>query len=312
MKSKVSIIIPVHNSEMYLKKCLESVLNQTYKNIEVICIENGSKDNSLKILNEYKEIKTYVLKKSGISLARNFGINKAKGNYIYFLDSDDYIEKTLIEKLVKKLEKDKSDLCYAKYYSVYEENNKLEKTDMYTFDTLDKKEIINNLHNINLGAPKLYKKDIIIKKDITFPIETKYEDVYFVLKYIHSSNKISMVNEYLYYYLIHDNSETTTMDKKVFDIFKIVKLCEKIYSKKEIENTVVKLLTIYNIRQRYQKNNKIRNEFIDESFSHLNKNYQNWKKCKYLKERNKLKKIIEKSKLLTKIYCHLYCKTHEK
>ena len=312
MKSKVSIIIPVHNSEMYLKKCIESVLKQTYRNIEVICIDNGSKDNSLEILKQYKTIKTYSLKESGISLARNYGIKKAKGEYLYFLDSDDYIKENLIEKLVKKLEKDKSDLCYAKYYSVYEEENKIEKTELYTFDTLNKKQIITNLHNINLGAPKLYKTEIITDNNINFPLNTKYEDVYFVLKYLYFSNKISMVNEYLYYYLIHSNSETTTMDSRVFDILKIIKLYEKIYDKDEIENVTVKLLTTYTIRQRYQKNNKIRNKFIDEAFNHLNMNYQNWKKCKYLKERNKLKKIIEKSKLLTKIYCHLYCKTHEK
>lgn len=312
MEKKVSIIIPVHNSSKYLKKCIDSVLKQTYKNIEVICIENGSKDNSLKILKQYKTIKTYSLKESGISLARNYGIKKAKGNYIYFLDSDDYIEKTLIEKLVKKIEKDKSDLCYAKYYSVYEEENKKEKTELYTFDILNKKQIITNLHNINLGPQKLFKKEIITNNNITFPLNTKYEDVYFVLKYLYFSNKISMVNEYLYYYLIHSDSETTTMDSRVFDILKIIKLYEKIYDKEEIENVTVKLLTTYTIRQRYQKNSGLRNKFIDESFSHLNKNYQNWKKCKYLKERNKLKKIIEKSKLLTKIYCHLYCKTHEK
>lgn len=310
MEKKVSIIIPVHNSSKYLKKCIDSVLKQTYKNIEVICIENGSKDNSLKILKQYKTIKTYSLKESGISLARNYGIKKAKGEYLYFLDSDDYIKENLIEELVKKLEKDKSDLCYAKYYSVYEEENKKEKTELYTFDILNKKQIITNLHNINLGPQKLFKKEIITNNNITFPLNTKYEDVYFVLKYLYFSNKISMVNEYLYYYLIHSNSETTTMDSRVFDILKIIKLYEKIYDKEEIENVTVKLLTTYTIRQRYQKNSGLRNKFIDESFSHLNKNYQNWKKCKYLKERNKLKKIIEKSKLLTKIYCHLYCKTH--
>lgn len=312
MAKKVSIIIPVHNSSKYLKKCIDSVLKQTYKNIEVICIENGSKDNSLKILKQYKTIKTYSLKESGISLARNYGIKKAKGEYLYFLDSDDYIKENLIEELVKKLEKDKSDLCYAKYYSVYEEKNKKEKTELYTFDILNKKQIITNLHNINLGPQKLFKKEIITNNNITFPLNTKYEDVYFVLKYLYFSNKISMVNEYLYYYLIHSNSETTTMDSRVFDILKIIKLYEKIYDKDEIENVTVKLLTTYTIRQRYQKNNKIRNEFIDETFNHLNKNYKNWRKCNYLKERNKLKKIIEKSKLLTKIYCHLYCKTHEK
>ena len=150
MEKKVSIIIPVHNSSKYLKKCIDSVLKQTYKNIEVICIENGSKDNSLKILKQYKTIKTYSLKESGISLARNYGIKKAKGEYLYFLDSDDYIKENLIEELVKKLEKDKSDLCYAKYYSVYEEENKKEKTELYTFDILNKKQIITNLHNINL------------------------------------------------------------------------------------------------------------------------------------------------------------------
>ena len=310
MEKKVSVIIPVHNSSKYLKKCLDSVLKQTYKNIEVICIENGSKDNSLEILKQYKTIKTYSLKESGISLARNYGIEKAKGDYLYFLDSDDYIKENLIEKLVKKLEKDKSDLCYAKYYSFFEEKNKIEKTELYTFDIFNKKEIITNLHNINLGAPKLYKKEIITNNDVTFPLNTKYEDVYFVLKYIYFSNKISMVNEYLYYYVIHNNSETTTMDSKVFDILKIIKLYEKIYNKEEIENVTVKLLTTYTIRQRYQKNNKIRNEFIDEAFNHLNKNYKNWKKCNYLKERNKIKRTIEKNKVLTKIYCHLYCKTH--
>ena len=310
MEKKVSIIIPVHNSSKYLKKCIDSVLKQTYKNIEVICIENGSKDNSLKILKQYKTIKTYSLKESGISLARNYGIKKAKGDYLYFLDSDDYIKENLIEKLVKKLEKDKSDLCYAKYYSFFEEKNKIEKTELYTFDIFNKKEIITNLHNINLGAPKLYKKEIITNNDVTFPLNTKYEDVYFVLKYIYFSNKISMVDEYLYYYVIHNNSETTTMDSRVFDILKIIKLYEKIYNKDEIENTTVKLLTTYTIRQRYQKNNKIRNEFIDEAFDYLNKNHKNWRKCNYLKERNRIKSIIEKSKALTKIYCHLYCKTH--
>lgn len=101
---KVSIIIPVYNVEKYIRQCLESVINQTYKNIEIIVINDGTKDGSMKIVEEYledKRIKIINKNNGGLSSARNKGIEEATGEYIYFLDSDDWIEKDTIEVLVK-------------------------------------------------------------------------------------------------------------------------------------------------------------------------------------------------------------------
>ena len=114
----ISIIVPIYNAEKYLKTCVDSLINQTKKELEFILVNDGSTDASEKIIKSYsdKRIKYYKNKKQGIGKTRNFGNNKAKGKYIMFLDSDDYIKENLIEELVKKLEKDKSDLCYVKYY----------------------------------------------------------------------------------------------------------------------------------------------------------------------------------------------------
>lgn len=115
---KVSIIIPIYNSEKYLKQCLESIINQTYKNIEIICINDGSTDNSEKIIKDYlktnKNITYLKQPNAGQSIARNKGLEKATGDFILFVDSDDFIEKNMVEKLIDPLTKSsKIDLTFA-------------------------------------------------------------------------------------------------------------------------------------------------------------------------------------------------------
>ena len=114
---KVSVIIPVYNSEKYISECLDSVLNQTFKDIEIICIDDGSTDKSFDILNRYnikeKRITLLTQKNLGQSVARNKALEIAKGEYIYFLDSDDYIEPNLIEECIKKLDETQEGLiCF--------------------------------------------------------------------------------------------------------------------------------------------------------------------------------------------------------
>ena len=128
MKDLISIIVPVHNSSKYLNKCLDSILNQTYKHIEIIVIENGSTDNSLEILNNYKDkIKLEVLECSGLSQARNRGLELSKGEYIAFVDSDDIIEPNMIEELLNNIKETKSDLSCCDIFEIHESTNKIVK-----------------------------------------------------------------------------------------------------------------------------------------------------------------------------------------
>ena len=124
---KVSIIIPVYNVEKYLKKCLDSVINQTLKDIEIICIDDGSTDSSYTILNEYaqKDNRFVILKQknNGAGAARNKGIEIAKGEYLYFLDSDDFVDITLLEKAHTKIKENDCDICIFKNY-FYNDNTK--------------------------------------------------------------------------------------------------------------------------------------------------------------------------------------------
>lgn len=310
MNELISVIIPVHNSSKYLSICLESILKQTYKNIEIIAVENGSTDNSLEILNKYKEtIKIEVLKEAGLSKARNKGIEISSGKYLVFIDSDDEVEDTFIEDLYKNLNINKSDISICDIKEIHEETNKIVLNNLYPTNTIEKQEILNNLEKFNHGpCNKLFKKEIIEKYKIRFPKSLKYEDVPFVLEYLVNSNKVSKVNQYLYIYKIHKDSEQTTIDNKIFDIIKIMNLCLEITEKKYLEDLYISILTTYALKTRYIKNNELRNKFINETYKELNKNYPNWRKSKYIKSRPLIKQIIQKNKLLVKIYACIYKK----
>lgn len=308
MKDLVSVIIPVHNSEKYLEKCLESVLNGNYKNIEVIAVENGSIDYSPYILEKYNDkIKTITIKKASISLARNAGIEAANGEYITFVDSDDSVLPNYIEELVKKQKETKADLVVCNHYELHEENNKKEECINYPYKDIEKEEILNNLYKFNY-APwhKLYKTEIIKANKIIFPMDMKYEDVPFVLEYLIHTKNIAKVEKPLYNYYIHKESEQTTVDERIFDIIKVANLFKDLLSHELIENLYVLTLTRYSLKTRYMKDSKLRRKFISAAYQELNNNFKNWKKCDYIKELPLYKRIIVTSKILTKLYTKIY------
>lgn len=311
----ISIIVPAYNAEKYINKCIQSLLNQSKKEIEIIVINDGSTDKTEEIIKKYKDkrIKYYKNTNQGIGKTRNFGINKAIGKYLMFVDSDDYISREACEHLFNKIEKDKSDIVVCDYYKV--KNNKEEKNEIVDFGitTLkDKPELINKINT----APwnKIYRRDLIIKENITFVENTKYEDSPFVLKALDKAKSISKLNEYLNYYVIHGNSETTVRDERVYDFFKIIEMNRKYfedkeYMKEELDYYIVSMLMNYNIQQRVQKDKKIATNFINRSFDYLKKYVPNYKHNRYFKERPKAKGFIEKHKSISKMYCKLY---HEK
>ena len=308
----ISIIVPVYNAEKYLKKCLDSLVNQTKKELEFILINDGSTDKSEEIIKTYKDkrIKYFKNKNQGIGKTRNFGIEKSSGKYLMFLDSDDYFSSDACEILYKEAEKEKADLIVFDYYRV--EKGNLNEVKIESFNATNIKADSSLLLKINLGpCNKIYKTDLIKNNGIKFEESLKYEDTLFVVKAIYNAQKIIKLNRFLHYYMIHEKSETTVRDERVFDILKIVDKIRKYLKNDElikdsVDKLTVKILTNYTIQQRYQSDKNIAMKFIDSAFDYLSENVPDYKNNKYYSGRSFVKRTIEKSKTLTKVYIQLY------
>lgn len=306
----ISIIIPCYNAEKTIKRCLESVISQTYKNIEIVIINDGSTDKTDSIIKKYindSRIKYYNRNNHGIGKTRNFGIKEATGEYITFLDSDDYLPNDAIDNLYNLAQKNKLDLVVSDYY-VDNKNIKSEK--IKSFPITNIKNNPNLIFDINL-APwnKLYKKELI--ENIKFEENLKYEDAPFVIESIIKAKKIGKLDKETYYYVVNPNSETTIRDERIFDIFKILDIIGNLVKNKKELTEVYKTLCIriicnYNIQQRYQKKIKTANRFINKGFYYMKKVDPKYKHSVYFKNRSKNKALIEKNKFLTKLYCFIY------
>ena len=225
---KVSVIVPVYNVAEYLRECLNSIVNQTLEGIEIICVNDGSTDNSLEILEEYAKmdsrVKVFTIENSGISQARNFGIKHAKGEYIGFVDSDDYINETMFEKLYISCKQNDLDIsmCQISLFDdeTGEVNNDLDYYNLKVFKDLDKDvfnaddtteftcNIVVNVYN------KLYRKSLLEDNSIVFPPNLIFEDELFFMKTYLLAQRISIVNEFLYYYRLNRKGSITYLEKE--------------------------------------------------------------------------------------------------
>lgn len=305
--AKVSLIVPIYNSSKYLKKCLDSLVNQTLKDIEIILINDGSTDDSEKLIKNYedKRIK-YILKKNeGIGKTRNRGIKEATGNFIAFVDSDDYLDPHFCEYMYNKAVNDKCDLVICDFY---EDRGNLQEIKFNDFHDTTLDEMPSLINNINLGpCNKIYSLELLKKNSIYFEENLKYEDAPFVVKAVKYANKIGKINDYLTYYVIHERSETTTRDERIFDILEICKIIMHELDEKKyntcLTNLIVMILLDYCTQQRYVKSVKLRKKFINEAFDLLNNLDKNWRSCDYVKNLNQLSKIIKTNKFLLQTYC---------
>ena len=263
-KEKVSIIIPVYNSEKTLKKCIESVINQTYKNIEILIINDGSKDKSLNIMNEYKNKDERIIvinqKNKGLSGARNTGINNATGDYITFIDSDDYIKPNLVKDTIKIFEEYECDVVRNNYELSYENGKNELRNEMYEENRIinieEKKEEL--IQNILLGKVQSYswlltiKREILDKNNLKFDEDIFFmEDIVFIIRLIFCIKNIYFVREPNYfYYQSNENSLTKDTKKYVKNINNILvmkKRLEKILKMNinEFENYIKIINTVY-------------------------------------------------------------------
>ena len=311
---KVSIIVPVYNTAKYLNGCIKSLLHQTLEDIEIILINDGSPDESESIIKKYKDkrIKYISKKNEGIGKTRNLGIDSATGEYISFIDSDDYIEPNFCETMYEKAIKDNCDIVICDYYEDHFDG--LKEIRFPTFLDASLKENPNIINMVNLGpCNKIYKRSLFKNKDNRFVENLKYEDAPLVVKLLLSAQKIGKVDECLAHYVIHENSETTIRDERIFDIIKITDIMVNDLKKYDymhdaMVNIAVMVLTDYTIQQRYINDSELRNKFIDMAFDYLDELDPNWKNCNYLKKFNWLKRKVKSSKILTKVYCSIYNK----
>ena len=211
MNDLITVIINVYNGEKYIKKCIESIINQTYKNLEILVIDDGSTDNTLSIIKEYKDKRIRIIstENKGLSMSRNVGIENALGNYLYFIDSDDFIEKDTIEYLYKLIKKYDVNISTCKPMAIYNYDYKVRKI-KEKIKLLDSFEMLKNvllaIDSTGTTWNKLYKKELF--SDIRFENRI-INDIVTTYKLVLKSKKIVYSNQKKYYYLKHKDSITT-------------------------------------------------------------------------------------------------------
>lgn len=276
MEKLVSVIVPIYNNERDLKRCVDSIVNQTYKKIEIILIDDGSTDNSASICDEYMKIdnriKVIHKKNGGVSQSRNFGLKESTGKKIIFVDSDDYIANNYIERLMTY---EKLDLVISGYFTVSDKGKKqyMVKNSKY----MDKKDILKDLtrkNEINFySVPylKLFDKNIIDKNNIRFNEQIEYgEDTCFVYEYISKIENLQFINEALYFNNI--SREESLSRKKRDDVWKemyeVFKSGQSIYPKSNNEYSK-QITQLYMKSSKTALNNAINNKATKSEFEEL-------------------------------------------
>lgn len=209
---KVSVIVPIYNGELYLKESLQTLLDQTYTNLEIICVNDGSQDNSGKIIDDLAAFDSRIIalhqRNSGPSIARNLALEICSGDYITFMDSDDYIEKNYIEELVKGIEENHADMCICGHDVIYPQM--IMQIHATHSSLLSRKTAIKHLLKDsiikNYAWGKCFKKELW--EGIRFPIHRYYEDIETIYKPMLKAKKIFLSDKILYHYMIRSGSIT--------------------------------------------------------------------------------------------------------
>lgn len=260
----ISVIVPVYNVENYLEDALNSLLNQTFEDFEVLCINDGSKDNSLAILNEFSKkddrIKVINKENGGCGSARNMGLDLASGKYIYFFDPDDKIKSYALEKLYNNAQSNNSDLVMFKLATFIDGQEVDFSHPAYNFDELfggkdfnhfvfSRKDIKHYVLNSSF-APwlKLYKKDFLDKyDDFRFVLGLAFDDVPFHVMSLVRAERISFVPDFLYFYRLSNPTSVNNTKSNQIDIFNIIDIVESflknegVYGEFEYEFTKFKI-----------------------------------------------------------------------
>lgn len=302
-KPKVSVVIPVYNVEDYLEKCLDSLLNQSLQEIEILCVDDGSTDHSNEILYIYanRDSRIRVLEKpnGGLSDARNFGMAQAKADYIQFIDSDDFLEPQALEKAWTKMEETKADLLMFDAYQYFMKTktkevivNAYREDETYTL--AQHPEMMTKI--LNCAWNKMYRLSLFQDHQIQYPVGYLYEDLGTTYKLLLLAKKIAFVNEPLYDYLAdRPGNITQSFNKKAYHIMDMALENMEFYKSQGVFEKYyeeLKFLTCVNIienlkKTRYVQDQHLVNEYIDTCFQFIHDHFPDYPQCRYPINRQK-------------------------
>ncbi len=293
---KVSVVIPIYNVEQQLEKCLESLVCQTIDEYEMICVNDGSTDKSPIILERFAEkypnkVKVVSQKNGGISRARNIALDQAIGEYIMFVDSDDFVEPNFIERALQEAEKTKADIVTFGYYQYFEDTQVSEKQVFEEregiFSLEENKQFLTKINNA--GWNKLIRRQLIEENQLRFEPDMRYEDFIFMMKALLLSTSICVIHEPLYHYRADRlGNESTTNDKRMYDLINQSKTFLQWVKDKDLYSKYEEVLTIVIIRNCISclrkvigaNNRQFVMEYIDFHFDFINRELPGYKKLK--------------------------------
>lgn len=308
---KVSIIVPFYNVEEYIERSIKSLLGQSLEDIEIILVNDGSKDGSEEIAKNYSskypdKIKYLEKENGGLSDARNYGIPYATGEYIAFLDSDDYIEEEMYEEMYDTAKADRADVVECDFLWEYPEETIQSKGRTYK----NRQDMLVNARVVAWN--KLIKRDLLEETGITFPKGLRYEDVEFFYKLIPYINSISIVKKPFIHYVQRENSISNVQNTRTKEIIDVLDNVIKYYKEKGIYGTYQKeleyiyaryLLCSSMLRMIMIENKEDREKLINLAWNKINKTFPKWKENKYLKEKTlKNRYMLSVNEKTLKIY----------
>ena len=300
---KVSVIVPFYNVEGYIEKCLETLVNQTLEDIEIILVNDGSKDRSIEIVNKFLEAypdKLVYLEKEngGLSDARNYAIPYAKGEYIAFLDSDDYVEKDMYQKMYELAKKENSDMVECDFYWEYPDKLKKDVGVIYN----GKKEMLEKVRVVAWN--KLIRREILEKTEVKFPKGYRYEDVEFTYKLVPFIEKVSFLKKPCVHYIQREGSISNSQNERTKEIFDVLDHVIDYYKEKGIYETYQEEIEYIYVRYAFCssllrivkiEDIALQEKLLNLTWEKVNTNFPNWKRNSILKKGKGLKNLYLKT-----------------
>lgn len=295
--AQVSLVVPIYNVDAYLERCLESIRHQTFKDIEVLCINDGSTDTSQSIIDQFvkkdERFKSFIKPNGGLSDARNYGLQRVTSAVVMFPDSDDFCEPSMVEKAYTRMIKDQLDCVvfdYAQYFDAHQTKEVIhlpfDDNTIYAFDTHP--ELIAYMNNAAWN--KLYKVSIFRDEHIEYPLGYRHQDLGTTLRYLYFCDRIGYIHEPLYNYLADRlNNLTQMVDQKIRHIIDMNQINIHFFKEKDIFNRYyeeLKYVSAINLMTSLRKLPRLSDkefvfEFIDQSFDFMEHHFPGYPKCVY-------------------------------
>lgn len=284
---KISVIVPVYNTEKFISRCLDSLINQSLKNIEIICVDDGSTDNSLEILKKYEQkdsrIKVFSKENQGAGSARNLGLENAKGEFINFIDSDDWLDLNTFKELYEKSKENNLDILMYQLININTDTGETYETDYYNLSCIppefdnkvfNYKDLSDKIFDIAVSpCNKLLKHEFLKKMDFKFFEGVMFEDNPFFFKIILEANRVSLIRKHFYYRRRRKGSVMDIKGEKLKDIFSMTDELVKVFIEKDLYEEYKARLTnfkFYNIKTWYLEiNPKFRESYFIEMKKHF-------------------------------------------